>query len=110
MNALECLLLRNMRETEKGKKVANRLTRLVPVPHMTPDEQRKWLKDMYALRSRATHEGLSVEQDLQVEALQPVVTRALWKGLNHLTPMHRADGQPCRSFDEVNDPALHEDS
>lgn len=107
MNALECLLLRNMRETGKGKKVAHRLTRLVPVAHMTDDEQRSWLRVMYSLRSQGVHEGLSVEQDLQVEALHPLVTRAVWKALDHLTPMHRDDGRACATYEEVWDQTLH---
>lgn len=105
--ALECLLIRDRREKQKGRLVGERATRIARLHRFEEEDQLAWLEDLYKRRNDTVHEGLSVVEDLHVEALV-TLTGALceWAAF-HLSALHRHDGEPCSTFDDAHDASQH---
>ncbi len=79
------------------------------LPGRTRKQQQKWLLRLYSRRSDVIHEGLAMDDDLDVEDLLLLVARLLEWAVFDLNPMHRLPNAACESLVEVVDQALHSD-
>jgi hypothetical protein len=106
MIALECLFVPRRHGSGKGQRIASRASATVVLPGRSRTTQEEWLAELYRRRNEAAHEGLPMEEDLDVEDLIVLVRQLLHWATWHLDPGHANHG-PCRSLAEVEDQQLH---
>jgi len=106
MIAFECLFVPRRHGHGKGQRIAMRASATVVLPGRSRTTQQEWLAKLYRRRNDAAHEGLPMEEDLDVEDLIVLVRQLLHWAIWHLDPGHANHG-PCRSLAEVEDQQLH---
>jgi hypothetical protein len=99
MVALECLFVDAV--GDKGRPISERLTAGFRMKDMAAEEQRDWLVQLYRDRNRAAHEGLEVDDDLEVERLLDVTQDVIRYLAVHLIPGHGSRVRACRTFAEA---------
>jgi hypothetical protein len=103
ISALECLFVQGQKEERKANRIARGVTDLFIRRDMTADEQRAWLKRLYAGRNSALHEGRHYANDLTVDQLADLVHVSVRWAAHHLDPGHRTPRRSCRTFEEVKE-------
>jgi hypothetical protein len=101
MVALESLFILGRTEPTKGALIAKRLTERFSVREMTVAGQERWLKDLYAARNDAVHEGRDFVNDLDVDRLVEVTRYVIQSLAVHLIPAHRPSGRSCRTYEQA---------
>lgn len=98
MAALECLFVPHEKIKDKGRAIGRGVTKLFLRREMTPEEQRRWLRELYRSRNSAVHAGRGYEHDLEVDMLADLTHIAVRWATHHLDPAHRDPGRSCRTF------------
>jgi hypothetical protein len=101
MVALESLFVESRTVGEKGRTIAQEVSRRWVLRSMTQDAERAWLEELYRRRNDAVHEGRNFLSDLDVDRLKNLVWLAVGWAAHHLDPHHRRDQVPCSTFQEA---------
>ena len=108
-SVMECLFVQSKSEARKGVTIAERFFGLgARLDDHTSDSQHVWFVEQYRAGNSAVHEGISIEEELEVETVKDIARySALW-AIWHLRRFHGApDNEVCEAFDEVFDADRH---
>lgn len=109
MIAFECLFVPKGHGPNKGKRLAERASAIRVLPWFDQADQVEWLTRMYRRRNDVAHEGIAINEDLDVEDLIVLGSELLPWAIWHLDEGHSSNGV-CGSMADVEDTERHEAS